>query len=258
MPMKHKTDISDFTVLKISELPVLSVGQMIKVDHLMENLYRISLEQMMENAGRSLATLASKIFDGNVTPANAHVAVVCGAGNNGGGGMVAARFLHNRGYNVTVILVGSDANLKPIPATRWRTLNKIAIKTIMADGRNAEQDIANADFIIDAMIGYGLKGKPRELASHLIQAINAKNGNVIALDIPSGLNGDKGLVSPFCIRATATMTLALPKKGLISTGAINYVGELFLADIGVPPELYQHLDLPSQQIFKAPIVKLDR
>lgn len=255
--MKRETDISDFTILEISKIPVLTVWQMIKVDHLMENMYGISLEQMMENAGRSLATLALKIFDKNEIPGKTNIGIVCGAGNNGGGGMVAARFLHNRGYNVTCILVGIVNNLKPITDARWKSLNEIAIKTIVADGSNTEQVITNADIIIDALIGYGLTGEPRSLASNIIHEINKRNGQVIALDIPSGMDGDKGMISDICVRATATMTLALPKKGLIAEGSSGYVGELFLADIGIPPELYQHLYLPKQQIFRNSILKLE-
>src|SRR6266508_4939309 len=99
-------------------LPVLTTNQMIEVDHLMIEEWGITLIQMMENAGRNFAELARRQMGGIVQ--GKRVAVLCGNGNNGGGGMTAARHLHNWGAHVEVILLGNENRLKDVPAQQWR------------------------------------------------------------------------------------------------------------------------------------------
>jgi NAD(P)H-hydrate epimerase len=94
------------------------------------------------------------------------------------------------------------------------------------------------DLIIDGLIGHSLSGAPKGPAAKLIRWANEQEVPVLALDVPSGLDATTGTAYSPCIRATATMTLALPKEGLRATGVEQYVGELYLADIGVPPALY--------------------
>jgi NAD(P)H-hydrate epimerase len=91
---------------------------------------------------------------------------------------------------------------------------------------------------VDGVIGYSLKGSPRGAAAELIRWANAQDAPVLALDIPSGIDAATGNGFDPAIRASATLTLALPKEGLRAPGAERYVGELYLADIGVPPSLY--------------------
>ena len=108
-----------------SKIPSISTEQMRKVDDLMINKYGIELIQMMENAGSNLADLAIKIFEENFENRNLkNIVVACGLGNNGGGGMVAARHLSNHGFNVTVVLTGAEAKLKSIPLKQWNILKK--------------------------------------------------------------------------------------------------------------------------------------
>ena len=104
--------------------------------------------------------------------------------------------------------------------------------------------------IIDAIIGYGLIGEPRGIPAHVIREIlNSQNRNVLSLDIPSGLNATDGSFIKLCIQAKATMTLALPKTGLVNPNAKKCVGDLYMADIGVPPDLYTELGLEPQSLF---------
>jgi len=113
--------------------------------------------------------------------------------------------------------------------------------------------------IIDAMIGYGLTGMPRPTVADWVVMANASQKTIIALDAPTGLNATTGIPSAHCIKAALTLTLALPKIGLIQPAAKPFVGELFLADIGVTPEVYASptLGLQVQSPFTADsIVKL--
>jgi NAD(P)H-hydrate epimerase len=216
---------------------------MARVDQLMAEAYGITLLQMMENAGYHLAELTRRLLGGDVT--GRRIIVLCGAGNNGGGGMVAARHLHNWGAPVQVQLAGEAPRLKDVPAHQWHTLRVLGL-----DSRVAPQ-LEQADLIIDALMGYGLAGDPRPEMAAWIEQINTARRPILALDAPSGLDTTTGVPGQPCVRATATLTLALPKTGLLADAARPFVGELHLADIGVPPELYQSLALDAPPLFGA-------
>lgn len=212
------------------QVPFITTQQMVEVDRLMIEEYGIQLIQMMENAGRNLAELSRRMLGGDVR--SKRIAVLCGTGNNGGGGMVAARHLHNMGAEILLKVLPHRGKLKNVPAHQFYSLEKMGIS-----GKEAI-DLNMVDLVIDAMIGYGLAGDPHGLIADWIQRLNDVPQPVLALDTPSGLNSTTGIPGNPCIRATATMTLALPKIGLRATLAQPFVGDLYLADIGVPPELY--------------------
>lgn len=215
-------------------VPYLTTDQMREVDRAMIEDYHIELIQMMENAGRNLAHLArDRFFDGN--PAGKAVVVMAGTGGNGGGALVCARRLHNYGANVTVYVTASDENFTPIPAHQLDILRRMNIPVALADAINTQ---AAPDLVIDGVIGYSLKGAPRGAAGDLIRWANNTSAPILSLDAPSGVDTTSGTVFDPAINATATMTLALPKEGLRAPGVDAQVGELYLADISVPPELY--------------------
>jgi len=224
-------------------IPTITTKQMEEVDRLMIEEYRILLIQMMENAGRNLAELAIRM--GGRGLRDRDVVVLCGAGNNGGGGMVAARHLHNRGIKVSAILIPEEQRLKEIPAHQWKILKKMSLSSM--DGSN--YPLQKPALIIDALIGYGLQGNPRPQVANWIEWANEIGTPILALDVPSGLDTSTGAPGEPCIRATATLTLALPKTGLVSPQAEPFVGELYLADISVPPELYLGLGIETSSLF---------
>lgn len=225
----------------MNTIPVLTTAQMAEVDRLMIEEYQILLIQMMENAGSSLAELAQRLLGGQVEGRS--IAVLCGVGNNGGGGLVAARHLHNWGAEVGVKLACDPERLKEIPAHQWQILAGMALAS------NSEPDLESADLIIDALIGYGLTGDPRQPVAGWIDRINSAGRPILALDAPSGLDTTSGVPGEPCIRAAATLTLALPKTGLMTPQAKPYVGDLYLADISVSPELYQRLGIEVPNFF---------
>lgn len=231
-------------------LPALTIEEMAEVDRLMIEAYEITLLQMMENAGRNLAEQASRMLAGDLT--RRHVIVLCGAGNNGGGGMVAARHLHNRGAHVQAVLAARSGRLKEVPAHQWRILNAMHLTA------HSSTISETPDLVIDALIGYGLQGNPEGEAARWIEWANAVGCPVLSLDIPSGLNATHGTPGEPCIRAEATLTLALPKIGLLSHEAAPFIGALYLADISVPPALYARLGLDVRPLFaRDTILKLD-
>lgn len=223
------------------QVPFISTEQMVEVDRLMIEEYGIQLIQMMENAGRTLAELSRLLLGGDVRTKN--IAVLCGAGNNGGGGMVAARHLHNWGADILLNIFSPTEQLKDVPAHQFHILRSMGV----ADNGTIELD--SVDLVIDAMIGYGLTGDPRGKIADWIRRVNDAGRLVLALDAPSGLNATTGVPGKPCMRATATMTLALPKTGLATTEAEQYVGDLYLADISVPPALYTRIGLGKPPVF---------
>jgi NAD(P)H-hydrate epimerase len=215
-------------------IPSVTTEQMREIDRLMIEEYGIELLQMMENAGRNLAELARRLLGGSVM--GKRIIVAAGKGNNGGGGMVAARHLHNWGAEV-VVLLQSDA-LSGVPKTQMQILTHFPLEIKVGFDVQDLPDVHHCDLILDVIIGYGLSGKPRGVVSNLIRDINASLAAVISLDVPSGMDFTTGRVYEPCIRAKATMTLALPKTGLLRPEAKIVIGDLYLADISVPISLY--------------------
>ncbi|MCI0484248.1 MAG: bifunctional ADP-dependent NAD(P)H-hydrate dehydratase/NAD(P)H-hydrate epimerase, partial [candidate division NC10 bacterium] len=117
---------------------------------------------------------------------------------------------------------------------------------------------AQTNLILDALVGYGLKGTPREPVASLIREANASRRPILALDLPSGLDGDTGEPYEPCICASTTLTLGLPKVGLLAKAAKRFVGELYVADIGVPPLVYRRLGLEVGNLFSvSDVVELE-
>jgi NAD(P)H-hydrate epimerase len=231
-------------------LPALSADQMREVDRLMVEQYGIQLLQMMENAGRNLALLARRILstDDEEDPLQDRpIVVLAGRGNNGGGGLAAARHLLNWGAWVQIVLTHPPSDLPPgAMKDQLSILQKMDAPLAWAE---EGWELPPADLVIDALIGYGLSGDPRGRTADLIQLANSSVAPILSLDAPSGLDTTSGQLSVPCVAATATMTLALPKRGLLQPPARAASGQLFLADIGVPPALYERLGMDVPPLF---------
>ncbi len=226
-----------------SSIHALTTTEMIEVDRAMIEDYHIELIQMMENAGRAFAELARRHLRGAVQGSS--VVVLCGNGNNGGGGMTAARRLHNWGANVSIVLTKSADGLRGIPAHQLDILKRMKIPIL-----ESASLLPTPSLILDAIIGYSLSGSPRGTAADLIQWANAQAAPTLSLDMPSGLDVTSGVAHDPTIRATATLTLALPKQGLLTPDAKKFVGDLYLADISVPAEIYRSMGIQIPNLFE--------
>lgn len=236
-----------------ADLPWLTTAQMVEVDRAMVDDAGITLLQMMELAGRHLAVLARARF--LMSAQRGRVVVLAGSGGNGGGALVAARRLASWGFDVRVVLSAAEASFAGVP----RHQLDIACRLGIAVQASGEPPSGSATLIIDGLIGYALRGAPRGRASELIAWADASPAPVLALDVPSGLDATTGRVSGPVIHAVATLTLALPKRGLLPAAEIDPVGELYLADIGVPSALYRRapLALVVPNVFaEADVVRL--
>jgi NAD(P)H-hydrate epimerase len=211
-------------------IPTLTTAQIIEVDRAMIEDYHVELTQMMENAGHNLAELARRQMAGSVKGNS--VVVLYGSGNNGWGA------------EVVVALTKSADEFHSVLAHQLDVLKRMNIPIV-----DLSSLPSTVDLILDTIIGYSLSGAPRGAAAELIKWANEQHAPIISLDTPSGLDTTTGLAYEPTIRATVTLTLALPKQGLLQAQAKPFVGELYLADISVPPELYTKMGISIPHLF---------
>jgi NAD(P)H-hydrate epimerase len=249
-PRTYATPRLEFPSVAEHSLPWLSVAQMREVDRLMVEEFAIALEQMMENAGRSLAVLARRLLGGDAR--GQRVLVIAGSGGNGGGGMTAARHLVVAGADVEVRLTGPVERLARVPKRQHASLAAIGVAV---DFRPHDR-LPDASLVIDAALGYSQRGAPTGEAARLIRALAGRR--ILALDVPSGLELETGILHEPHVRAQTTLTLALPKQAVRTGEAKDVVGDLYLADISVPATVYQRLGLAYESPFaRSPIVRID-
>lgn len=230
--------LSQFKTTSGIVVPAITTEQMIEVDRITVEETGPNLFQMMENAGRNLALSAIDIL-GN-TWQKAKIVVLCGTGGNGGGGICAARHLANRNTNVKICITNSE-KLKEVPAYQlevYRSTSGIEI------GIN-ELPNEKPDLIIDAVIGYSLKSYPRGYSLEMINWANNQPAIILSLDVPSGVNTTTGDTPGAFIKPERTLTLALPKTGLLP----ELTGDLYLADIGISETVYSKIRIKYNSPF---------
>ena len=196
---------------------------------------------LMENAGRAVADAAYRLTEASP---DRPVVVICGRGDNGGDGFVAARHLAGMGSAVQVFLAAARADLTGDAQENLSRLERLGISpTEITDAEAVGPFLNHASLVVDSLLGTGLSGKVRGLAGKLIEAINDSGKPVLAVDIPSGLDSDSGEPLGMAVRAKETVTMGLPKLGLFLHPGANYSGKITVADIGFPPDLIA--DSPS-------------
>ena len=172
-----------------------------------------SLDELMERAGAAVAGLVLRAFPGRVT-------VVCGKGKNGGDGRICARVLREAGREVTLV-----------------------------DGVG---DLGDPDVVVDALLGIGLEGPPREDAARMIDLINAASRPVVAVDVPSGVNASTGEIAGAAVRATATVTFGAAKVGLAVAPGALCAGTVTVAPLGLRPREHEHSLVPASVLLDMP------
>lgn len=228
--MNSKSSMGHFVAETGVDVPAVSADQMRELDRIATEETGPTLLQMMENAGRNLALLAMELMGPHWR--SARVVVLSGSGGNGGGGICAARHLSNHGVSVSLCLAAPDSLSEAAAAQR----KIFRFTTGKETNPNGLVNLA-PDLIIDALIGYGLKEAPRGTTAELIAWTNDGRIPILSLDVPSGIEATTGQSPGEFIRPTWTMTLALPKLGLLPHNA----GQLFLADIGIPIAAFRRL-----------------
>ena len=217
-----------------TRLRAVSTDEMQKIDKLAIREYGIPEIVLMENAGLRVTEVALQMLG--------HL-----SGNNGGDGFVVARHLINRGLNVSIYLMGELNAVKSSAFTNLQILLKMGKRVEEITGKDRlakiEKKLKNTHLIIDALFGTGIKGQIKDPGKSLIQLLNKSKKPILSVDIPSGLDADSGEVLGAAIKATKTVTFALAKKGFFEGQGPDYIGELIVADIGIPLQLLQRKDI---------------
>ena len=233
----------------LRDVPSATAAQMGEADRIASEELGIPLEWLMENASHQIA-VAARVFLGSV--ANKRIVAFVGSGNNGGDALGALRHLSGWGANVGAVLSGPSERLRPLARRQHEILTKLGLprEAIAVD---------DADLVIDGLLGYSVTGPPRDAVADLIRAANASRLPILAVDLPSGLHPDTGEPLGVTIRAALTVTLALPKRGLIAARSRALVGDLLLADIGIPPQVFDRLTIETRGLFEsADLVRIIR
>ena len=173
--------------MSFADLPIVTPEQMAAVDRAMSERLAIDLRQVMETAGQAVARFARERFLAG-DPIGKRVTLLCGNGGNGGDGFVAARVLQGWGAHVTVIAVRPRAELTGVASRQAEILERCGIPVQPPD---APID-PRSDLVIDALLGFSLHGPPRGSYAELIQRANAQSAPMLAVDLPSGLDGASG------------------------------------------------------------------
>ncbi|GIW04841.1 MAG: hypothetical protein KatS3mg059_1461 [Thermomicrobiales bacterium] len=226
-------------------IPALTARQMAEIDRIMAEEFGVETMQLMEIAGHAVAVFArDRFLSGDAR--GRRIIVLCGSGGNGGDGMVAARFLHAWGAALEIWLGRQPEQGRGLAWHQLRILERMGIRIVEPA---VDPALPPADLIIDALLGFSISGAPAGAIAALIRAANTHPAPVLAVDLPSGLEATDGTVFEPCIRAEATLTLALPKTGLLAPQARAVVGSVTVADIGVPPEAYARIGLTVAPVF---------
>jgi len=218
------------------ELEELTAEEMMIVDENSEYL-GVPRLLLMENAGRSVAD----VIEQRTGIKGKKIVVVAGRGNKGGDGFAAARHIACRGGRPVVILVGRGIDIEGREAKyNWEMVKRMDWSIRLLELRDhadldvLRKELGEADVIVDALIGTGLRGPLREPLLSVVKAINSCNAFKVSIDVPTGVNPSTGEVHGEAIKADVTVTMHKPKKGL--RGNEQYTGEVVVANIGVPPE----------------------
>jgi NAD(P)H-hydrate epimerase len=224
-------------------MPSLTREQVRELDRLAIDHYGIPGVVLMENAGRACA---SEALDMLGSPAGRRVVVLAGKGNNGGDGFVIARHLCNARVRVEILLTTPPEKILEEAgesATNLEVALNMGIPVHVVAGRE-ELDEALArgpapDLLVDALLGTGISGEVRPPLDALIEAVGELDAPVLAVDIPSGLDADRGVPLGRAVRASRTVSFVLRKRGFEAPGAAEYTGEVVVAEIGIPRTLIE-------------------
>ncbi|MFH1977897.1 MAG: NAD(P)H-hydrate epimerase [Candidatus Aenigmatarchaeota archaeon] len=234
-------------------IPIITKEQMTKIDELAVKHFGIEIMQMMEIAGKNTAEMARKMLK---RVKGKEIVCLAGKGNNGGDALVAAKYLTNWGAKVTVINVNHPDEMNQLTKEQNGILRSMHVSLLYTTNVMAfEKIFKTTDLIIDGLLGYSVNGNPRGFYGKVIEMANHVNKKILSIDIPSGLDPNTGEAYEPCIKASVTLCLTLPKKGCVENK--KFAGDIYVADMGIPNEVYELMGLHVGPIFQEKdIIKL--
>jgi hydroxyethylthiazole kinase-like uncharacterized protein yjeF len=223
-------------------MKLVTASQMQKLDKAAIQGHKIPSLTLMERAGSGVADLAWE----HARNKKGAVIVICGRGNNGGDGLVAARLLIEKGAHVEVFITGKSSELSADSKANWEKL--VPLTTHIYEISSFEElkyhhpVIAGSSVILDSIFGTGLQRNLAGVYAEIVEYINILKNFVIAVDIPSGLSADTGKALGIAVKANKTITFGLPKIGLHIGESSKYAGTVSVLDIGIPDEEVTKVD----------------
>jgi len=211
---------------------VVTAKEMTEIDR--QTIENVGIPGMvlMENAGRQVVSVIQKIL---TLVDNKRIVVFCGKGNNGGDGFVVSRYLLDLGAQVKTFLIGDPRGVKGDALINLKILNRLG-HNVLHDVNINRNLVKGAYLIVDALLGTGVSGALRGKIAKTVGIINQSDAPVVAVDLPTGMNTDTGAVDSVCVNASATVTMAHIKRGLLFSPAREHAGKIHVADIGMPKQ----------------------
>ena len=238
---------------------LVTTEQMRQVDR--KSIQELGIPEMvlMENAGKAIVEFLQEQFE---ELNKKSITIIAGTGNNGGDALVAARYLHCMGIAVKVFIYG-ERELSSSAQQNYEILSRLPVKIYWLDSENSmhlfKVTVNYSDILLDGLLGTGINRDVSGRAEQIIDIVNRRSCIKVAIDIPSGLNGDNGEIWGRCLKADYTVALAQPKRGHMLSKGVKYCGKLVIKDIGIPEEIYEELGLNCQiiddtyqQVWKEP------
>ncbi|MFH0793295.1 MAG: NAD(P)H-hydrate dehydratase [bacterium] len=214
-------------------MKVVTGAQMREIDRKTIEERGVPGEKLMELAGQAVAVHVLEAYDAD------RIAVLAGKGNNGGDGFVAARILNQRGKLVNLFLVASPDELKGDALMMYQRLPPDVAQAIVQNGHNLKTVLPEFDLLVDALLGTGVKGKVTGLMADVIEEMNASKIPIVSVDIPSGLGADGGPIEEPVIQASSTVTMGLPKLGMVVQPGVDKTGTVTVVPLRFPPDLLE-------------------
>jgi hydroxyethylthiazole kinase-like uncharacterized protein yjeF len=215
-------------------MKICSVNEMRNMDRQAIEDYGITQEILMENAGQ--AAYYTILTEFGVK--NKNFVIFCGAGNNGGDGLVVARKIYSSGGRVTVFILGDRFQFKGAAKQNLDIVDRLQIEVLdLQDVSSAKDPVQRTDAIVDAIFGTGLDREVKGKYKDVIDMINVSKKTVFSIDIPSGIHGDTGQIMGTAVRANYTTTFGLPKAGNLLYPGFEYGGKLYITHISFPPAI---------------------
>jgi len=209
----------------------LTREQVRNIDRVCVERFKIPGVVLMENAARAAADVACEML----AEQPGTVLILCGGGNNGGDGLAVARHLHNRGHDVSIRLTADPEKYRGEALVNWQIAAAMGLPAKPLD--LAELQTLRPGLVVDAIFGTGLTQPPRAPFGEIVEAVKQMGAEVLAIDLPSGMDCDTGKPLGACVRATRTITFVAEKIGFGHPGAAEYLGRVTVGDIGCPREL---------------------
>lgn len=234
-------------------MKAITTSQMRELEKIAAEEFQIQGVELMRRAGRGVASVVAYLAD-RAQMSDAFIQLIAGRGNNGGDVFAAATFLHEEKFEVEVLLAGSASEIKGDALRHLSKMRAAGVPLVELPTKesweNALHDAGSGEIIVDGLLGIGINGPPRGPVAAAIRYINSISADnlIVSIDVPSGLNADTGENPGEAVQADVTVTIGMPKTGLLAPKAIPYVGCLEVVSIGIPVELTSHYNAPRELI----------